>query len=173
MTEETLKVSLSEGISSQEGDDDVNAEDIRKPTQENDGSKWVKKLLSQRNELRDENQELKEQLEEISKKIFEQEKQKEKLAQAEAQKKNDLQTLKQAVSEQEAKQVEELLAEHPTLTVEMAYKQVNPKAFVWREAFNIQWAVPKHVTDPDSKPKTLEEQEAELRRAWQEGNLKV
>lgn len=133
-------------------------------TQSQDWLKWPAKLLHQRNEARRGEEERRQKYEQLAKDVFKSESSKQATQQ-------ELDTLKARVSEEEYAAVVKEMEDTPWLTPLKAYKLVNPDEFARGKTFDLTWSVPKSITQPDEKPKTLDEQWASLRQQEAEGKL--
>jgi len=126
------------------------------------GKKWIPKVIAQRNELREENAGLKAQIEALAAQTVN-----EKFAERDRQ--SEKEAFQQEHGAEALQDVEAVLKKYPDLN----YVDAHAIAKKNQTSFSMDGEVPKSVTNPESKPLTVEQAEADLRRQFAEGKLTV
>lgn len=158
MTEENTTPE-AQGDNSVQTGDDVNKQDNKGKS-----ANYIKSLQEKLEAKDEEKAQLEQQLAQMAEQVYEKrefEKQQEAIK---IQQLEDVRKVESSLGKEVAELVQKEIDENPTLSVEKALRIVSPDQFVWWEAFNLQGAVPKSVTNPDAKPKTTNELKQQLQK---------
>jgi len=155
------EMEANEGIISEE---ETNEEITDTPEEQK--LKWPAKILHDRNEARAERDERKQKYEESVKGIFRSE-------QAKQEVQSKLQDLQARIPKEQFDAVKAEMEAVPWLDPIKAYKIVNPDEFAKGKTFDLSGAIPKSISDPNSKPKTVDEEWAALDTMFKEGKLEL